>query len=254
MVASAALRNPVDQQEPAPSRIEVLVRYRHLREISKQHNEAILKLISGDAMLRQARSLGVASGRTIVVDRMEDLYLAYDLAIYTAPTVRARAVDRYARSARFAQGSDEALMLEAMRNARFSVMKVQRRHPVAGLIVTDQFRDIELWLVDEGLEVSMRAGVSFATRYFTLDRFVMTAGVFIPFGKHMLAEVVDSAPQLLRKSPEDAVEDRRFAEAVYRIALADGMMEGVAYQDLADVGDAACSQGALDQLGPDRRL
>ena len=239
MVASAALRNRVDQQEPTPSRDEVLARYRHLREISKQHNHAILKLISGDAILRQARSLGVANGRTIIVDRMEDLCLAYDLSIYTAPANRSRAVDRYARSARLAPGSDEALMLEAMCNARFSVLKVQHRHPVAGLIVSDLFRDIDLWLVDEGLEICMRGGETFATRYFAPDRFVMTAGVLIPFGEHMLADVVDSVPQLLRKSPEEAVEDRRFAEAVYRIALADGVMEGVAYQDRADVGDAA---------------
>lgn len=239
MAASAALWNPVDQQEPTPGRDEVLARYCQLREISKQHHHAILKRISRDAMLRHARSLGVAAGRTIVVDQMDDIYLAYDLSIYTAPANRSRAVDRYARSVQFAPGSDEALMLEAMCNARFSVLKVQRRHPVAGLIVTDLFRGIDLWLIDEGLEICMRAGRMFATRYFAPDRFAMTAGVLVPFAKHMLADVVDSAPHLLRKSPEEAVGDRRFAEAVYRIALADGVMKGVAYQDLADVGDVA---------------
>jgi hypothetical protein len=239
MAASAALRTRVDQQTPTLNRAGILARYRRLREISKQHNQAMLKLISGDATLRQARSLGLATGRTITVDKMEDLYLVYDLSIYTAPSNRSRAVDRYARSARFAPGSDEALMLEAMCNARFSVLKVQRLHPVAGLIVTDQFRDRDLWLVDEGLEISMRAGATFATRLFAPGHFVMTAGVLIPFGENMLGDVFDAAPQLLRKSPEEVVDDRRFAEAVYRIALAGGVMEGVAYQDLADVGGAA---------------
>ena len=46
-------------------------------------------------------------------------------------------------------------MLEAMRNARFAVVLVRRRHPSVGLIVTDLFRNIELWLVDEGLEISL---------------------------------------------------------------------------------------------------
>jgi hypothetical protein len=87
--------------------------------------------------------------------------------------------------------------------------------------------------------VTVPAGAGFATRLFAPGPFAVTAGVFIPFGEDMLADVADSAPQLLRKSPEEAVEDRRFAEAVYRIALADGVMEGVAYQDLGDVGDAA---------------
>jgi hypothetical protein len=57
--------------------------------------------------------------------------MAFDLAIYTAPAGRSRAIDRYARSARFDPGSDEAIMLEAMCKARFAVLSVQHRHPVA---------------------------------------------------------------------------------------------------------------------------
>jgi hypothetical protein len=239
MVASAALRTPLDQQEPTPSRNEVLARYRHLREISKQHHLAIMKLISRDAMLRHARGLGLTAGKTLVLDSIEELTLAYDLAIYTAPADRSRAVDRYARSARFEPGSDEALMLEAMCNARFSVVSVQRRHLVAGLIVKDLFRGIELWLVDEGLEISLPAGTAFATRYFAPNRFVMTSGVGVPFDDDLLETVVDSTPSLLRKSPAGAIEDRRFAEAVYRAAIADGLMRGVIYQDPCEVGDVA---------------
>jgi hypothetical protein len=39
-----------------------------------------------------------------------------------------------------------------MRRVRFSIIIFARRHPVAGLIVKDLFRRVELWLVDEGLE------------------------------------------------------------------------------------------------------
>jgi hypothetical protein len=238
MIASAALQNPVGQEEPTPSRNEVLARYRHLREISKQHHFAIMKLISRDAVLRHARGLGLTIGKTLVLDRMEELSLAYDLAIYTAPGDRSRAVDRYAGSARFEPGSDKALMLDAMCNARFSVVSVRRRHLVAGLIVKDLFRDIDLWLVDEGLEISLPAGTAFATRYFAADRFVMTSGVGVPFDDDLLETIVDSTPLLLRKSPAEAIEDRRFAEAVYRAAIADGLMQGVTYQDPSDARDA----------------
>jgi hypothetical protein len=239
MAASDPYRDPVDHQEPALNRKEVLARYRRLREISKQHHLAIMKLLSRDALLRHARSLGLTVGKTLVANRMEELSLAYDLAIYTAPADRSRAVDRYARSAKFASGSDEALTLEAMCNARFSVISVKRRHPVAGLIVKDNFRGIELWLVDEGLETSLPNGTAFATRYFAPDRFAMTSGVGVPFDSDLLDEVVDSTPQLLRKPCAEAIGDRRFAEAVYRAAIADGVMEGLTYQDPSDVGNAA---------------
>jgi hypothetical protein len=122
-------------------------------------------------------------------------------------------------------------VLEAMRKARFAVVLVKCQHQAAGLIVTDLFRKIELWLVDEGLEISLPVGTAFATRYYAPDRFVMTAGVGMPVDLVLLTSTIDSARQLLRKPRAEVIEDRRFAEAVYRAAIADGIMEGVIYQD-----------------------
>jgi hypothetical protein len=94
-------------------------------------------------------------------------------------------------------------------------------------------------LVDEGLEISLEVGAAYATRYYTPDRFVMTAGVGMPVGRDLINSALESAPHLLRKSQIEAIEDRRFAEAIYRAAIADGLMQGVAYRDPAGDGDAA---------------
>jgi hypothetical protein len=173
----------------------------------------------------------LAFGKKLVLDSMDDLTLVFDLSIHTAPVGRSRPIDRYAKSARLMPGSDEALVLEAMRHARFAIVCVERRHDVAGLIVSDLFRGTELWLVDEGLEISLSDGAVLATRLFTPDSFAMTAGVLVPFEIEMLADVLCEAPQLGRKTPTAVADDRRFAEAIYRIALADGIMEQVVYQD-----------------------
>jgi hypothetical protein len=241
MIPAVALRkeNTFERQAPSPSRGEVLARYRHLREISKQHHSNVMDFLSKDAILHHARRLGLADGKMLMLDSMDELTLAFDLAIHTAAAGRSRAIDRYAGSAQFAQSSDEALVLEAMRNARFAVVLVHRRHQSAGLIVTDIFRKIELWLVDEGLEISLPEGSAFATRYYTPDRFSMTAGVGMPVDLDLLASAVASMPQLLRRSRAEAIEDRRFAEALYRAAIADGIMEGVTYQDPAGAGGAS---------------
>src|SRR5262249_6073686 len=130
----------LEHAAPSPNRGEVLARYRTLREISKRHHAGAMKLLSADAILRHARRLGLAQGKTFILDNADELTLAFDLAIYSSPVDRSRAIDRYARSAQFAPGSDEALMLDAMCNARFAVVVVQGRHPSAGLIVTDLFR------------------------------------------------------------------------------------------------------------------
>jgi hypothetical protein len=239
-MVAVALReeNTVEQQTP-PSRGEVLARYRHLRKISKRHHSDAMKFLSRDAILHHARRLGLTLGKTLILGNMDELTLACDLALHTAPAGRSRTMDRYARSAQFAPGSDEALMLEAMYNARFAIIIVQRRHPSPGLIVTDLFRKIELWLVDEGLEISLPVGTALATRYYAPDRFVMTAGVGMPVDYDLLESAVESAPQLLLKSHTEVIEDRRFAEAVYRAAIADGIMERVAYQDPAGIGGSA---------------
>jgi len=241
MIAAVALRQEIvfDPQTPSPSRGETLARYRRLREIGKRHHDNVLKFLPKDAVLQHARRLGLAVGKTIVLDSMDELTLAFDLAIYTAPVGRSRAIDRYASSARLTPGSEEAVMLEAMRNARFAVLLVRRRNESGGLIVTDLFRGIDLWLVDEGLEASLPDGSAFATRYFAPEPFIMTAGVALPIDRGALTRAIESAPALMRKPPADAIQDRRFAEALYRGAIEDGTMENVRYRDPSGADDEA---------------
>ena len=60
-------------------------------------------------------------------------------------------MDRYARTAAVAPGSDENIMLQALLRARFSAWRVERRHETAGLVMLDLMRQEEVWLVDEHL-------------------------------------------------------------------------------------------------------
>jgi len=216
----------------APTRGEVLARYRRLRAISRRHHSEVLKFLSPDALMRHARRLGLAWGNVLVADNMDDMNYAFDLAIHTAEPGRSRAIDRYAKSAQLAPGSDEALVLEAMCRARFSVVFIERRHEAAGLIVTDMFRNDELWVVDEGWEISLPAGALIATRLYVPDRFAMTAGIGVPVDKALLAEALDEAPQLLHKTHREAADDRRFAEAIYHVALRTGITEQIKLQDV----------------------
>jgi hypothetical protein len=106
-----------------------------------------------------------------------------------------------------------------------------RRHPAAGLIVKDLFRGVEVWLVDEGLESSLPNGAALATRLYTPEGFAMTAGVLVPLDIELIEDAIAGTPQLLRNRREELIDDRRIAEAIYRVALASGLMEKVAYQD-----------------------
>jgi hypothetical protein len=237
VVAAVMLQQDNADARPVASlsRAEVLTRYRHFREINKHHHSAVLDFLPKDTVLSQARRIGLAQGKTLVLDSIDDL-LVFDLLIYTAPKDRSRAIDRYARAARLAPETDEALVLEAMRRARFSIISSVRRHTVAGLIVKDLFRGFEFWLVDEGLESSLPDDAVLATRLYTLEGFAMTAGVLVPLDIEPI-EYAIADTQLLRKGQEEAINDRRLAESIYRAAVASGIMERVAYQDtIAEAG------------------
>src|SRR5277367_5620887 len=62
----------------------------------------------------------------------------------------------------------------------------------------------------------------------------LTAGFHVPVDRLKIKIAIESTPQLARKSTEEAIQDRRFAEAVYRGAIADGAMEGVQLRDPLD--------------------
>src|SRR5262245_33875393 len=183
-------------------------------------------------MLHQARRLGLAQGKTLILDDMEEMSYVFDLAIYTAPPRRSRAIDRYARSAQLPPGSDEALMLEAMRAARFAILILRRRHDTAGVIATDLFRRTDVWLVDIGLEASLEEGAMMATRLYTPEQFSMSAGVTVPFDLALIEDLYRTLPRRSRKARlTDLPDDRRVDETSYRVDVADGIMDRVTYQD-----------------------
>ena len=233
MPASALAHQQLELDIPArPTRDEIVRRYRHVREISKQISDGLLKLVPRSAIMRQARKLDLTFGRTLMLDSMDQMAFLFDLAIYTAPPDRTRAIDRYARTARFEPGSDEARVFEAMRNARFVLGAVERRHETAGLIIGDALRETDFWLIDQGLETSLKEGTILATRVFTPDEFSVTCGVAMPLEGMILEEAIaDVKPRLRNHTLEELADDRRFAEAIYRTAMAYGVMEEIGFRD-----------------------
>jgi hypothetical protein len=211
------------------TRTQILDRYRHLRTISKHHHNTALKLVSRPTLLEIAKRLGLTQGRTLTAYKVEEMIFAFDLALYTAKEGRSCALDRYARTASSALGSDEAPVLEAMRHALFSIWLVERKHETAGLILTDTIRMREQWLVDEQLEASVPDGMVFAARLFEPDSFAMSCGVIVPLSAVVVETVMRAALAWQCPTPGQLAQDRRFATAIYRVAIDRDIMASVAY-------------------------
>jgi len=225
--------------EPQRSRAQIIDRYRRFRAISKRHNSGALNCLSSEALMAQARRLGIVRGRTLILGAEDELALVYDLALYARQGGRKRPLDRYAASQRLSPGSDEARVLDAMLAARVVLIRVERRHPEAGLIVSDLMREEEFWLVDEGMESTAPIGLKMATRVYTPEDFHMAAGVFVPLQGVLLMSALEWRPLLARMDLDEAAEDRRFAEAIYREAIRAGVMERVRFQNPPGLAGAA---------------
>ena len=76
---------PASPPGPPPrTRREILARYRHLRQSSNEQHQAVLDGIGLDIVLNWAKRLGLAQGRTVLLESELELVLAEDLAIYLA--------------------------------------------------------------------------------------------------------------------------------------------------------------------------
>lgn len=109
------------------TRTEILTRYRRLRQISKELHQAVLDVVAPKVVLDWAKRLGLARGRTVLLESEQEMILAEDLAIYLARPGRSHPLDRYTQAARLPPGTDEAIVLEAMRQAQFSLWRIGRR-------------------------------------------------------------------------------------------------------------------------------
>ena len=68
----------------------------------------------------------------------------------------------------------------------------------------------------------------------------MTAGVLVPLDIELIEYAIADTPQLLRKGQEEAINDRRLAESIYRAAVASGIMERLPRHDCRSRLTLAC--------------
>src|SRR3954452_8240969 len=214
------------------ARQETIDRYRHLREVAKQHVTGALKHLSKNAINGAARRVGLLSGGAIVADSFDEMTLAFDLAVLGPHQSRSRTIDRYARAHPPAAGSDAAVALDALQHCRFHIIRVLRRHETAGLVVLDTVTHEDLWLMDEGFERTARTGMGLGTRLLRVNGFHMTTGAAVPVTAAVLKEAIASRSAWQKESPSRFVDDPRFPEAVYAAAIRQGKMQFMKFADL----------------------
>ncbi|TDH61639.1 hypothetical protein E2C06_16050 [Dankookia rubra] len=183
----------------------------------QRFQELAVQAVPRTKLMEHAERLGIAVADEMAQPSEEELAFAFDLAIYTAPPGRSRAIDRLAKQHARLPG-EAALVLNGLSRSWFSVFAVQRLHPEAGFILEDALLGGEVWVVDELLAEQAEPGTVLATRLARISGFAITCGVVSVLDEAMLARL----RQVVSGGEVDAldlVEAPRFAQNMWLHAL-----------------------------------
>ena len=213
------------------SRAGILNRYRRYSDLRKDIQTTALENIPASKLLAHAKRIGLSDGKVLFTDDDVELTLVFDLALYTAPAGRTRAIDRCARKRLKVSAPDEALVLQGLQASRFSIFRVIGRCEPAGVLLEDLMRGGTTPLLDEGLEQSAMPGEVFAMRVAPIEGFVITCGAVVPLNIETFKEMIDFLTDGVPDAELAALADgRRFAASLYELAIELGLMSSITYR------------------------
>ncbi|MCB4823338.1 hypothetical protein [Roseicella aerolata] len=179
--------------------------------------EMAVRVTPREKVLEQMKRLGLSMDAEMGQVSEEELAYAFDLAIYTAPPGRSRAIDRVARQHARLPG-EGALVLNALTHSWLSIFRVLDRHPEEGLIAEDALLGGEVWLVDQNIAETAPPGTIFASRIGRVWGFCISCGVVATLDEDRLAGV-RGVLERGGVAAEELVADTRFATMMWQDGL-----------------------------------
>ena len=195
--------------------------YRKILAGVVRHHQAMDRHVTGAALARIAKRLGLRVKGGVIEAGDDEMTLVSDLAVYGRVAGSTRAIDRYARAVAGSLDTFDKDLLEALRRSWFSVFRFTSRHPIAGWYVDDRLLDrTGLWLMNEALERSARAGMGLGARVFEFGSFVVTTGGAAPLTGTLMDGLVDD---LRERQGRGAMKDADVM-AFYRLTMSLGLV------------------------------
>ena len=220
--------------------VDLLPRYRQLRQAGLALNTRLGATLSQSVFREGGRKLGVLDGDQLFLDTEDAIAVLTDYCIHDVRRHGANAVERFLLTSPPAEGSDEWVLLHALRASRFGVFAVEAAERAVGVQVRDLLRGATAFVVDVGFGTSGRAGMVFAMRVMVADGIGMSTGAALPLGELSKAARADLVNDIRTEfagldfddlSPEEATD---FAGTVLRTCLADGAAAGISYLSVND--------------------
>jgi hypothetical protein len=216
---------------------ELLARYKQLREVGLRLNNRLVETLSKSVLDEGGKKLGIVKKNVLVLDSEDEIAVLMDYCIHDVRRQGLNAVERYLAESPPPADSDEMVLLQALRQARYSLFVVEAPERSVGVHVRDLLRDEPLFLVDIGFSNTAPIGAVLAARIFAPEGVVRTTGAALPFGTlpaENRARLRDGLRKIFPDAdfrnllPEQASE---LSAKVIRMCLQQGAAEHISYTE-----------------------
>src|SRR5439155_8740576 len=104
---------------------ELLPRYKHLRRVGLELNNRLVKTVTRSILDEGGKKLGILKRDVLTLDTEDEIAVLMDYCIHDVRRRGVNAVERYLATAPAAPESDEMVLLQALRQARYSLFAVE---------------------------------------------------------------------------------------------------------------------------------
>ncbi|HEY3378078.1 MAG TPA: SEC-C domain-containing protein [Armatimonadota bacterium] len=205
-------------------------RYQQLRAVLTRMSNEILADVVKDNIAASAEQLGLMQGKVMVFGEESEMSVVLDHALYADPRQRERYLNTYV-AAHKSLDDDTALVLDAMRDAVFSVLRVEERIAKLGVQVYDLLHNITYLLLDQSLSRYATPDIILAAHVVAPEGIHMTTGAPLPIADRTtgqcLIEVLKALPEGQTFDAQN--RDGKLTTRILRSLLAAGAGEQIAY-------------------------
>jgi hypothetical protein len=215
---------------------KAIQRYLDLRSAGRRLNSALIDRFPRGAEVCCGRMLGLLEDEQLAVETDTEITVLLDFCMYHHRENGRRVMDRYREEPSGSTDADEALLLQAMEHAYYSLLRIEEVVEGLGARCADLLRGENLLLVDRNLSYSAGEGMLFGCHVMKPDGIAMSTGGTLPVTVEALEGVQDWIHAFHRQygdvdySALPYEQETELAAGIIRAALRGGGGESISFK------------------------
>jgi hypothetical protein len=217
---------------------DTLDRYKELRKRCCELNVILAQRLPRTAVPECGKKLGLVKSGTLILNNDDEIAVVYDYCIHHFRRGGRTEVERYLDDTTADAHPADTELLQALRDAWFSLFRVDEISPRRGARVCDLVSGKHVDVIDSALIDTASPGTIVAGRLIPLSDFTMSTGVLIPVPEHVVQNQIEPVIRTFFQNPPKSdgrglapAQEAAFAARTLRIALHASGEDNVFFSD-----------------------